>query len=308
MGKTVAETIKDITRRHLTENNGLLLGQAITAVGWVNNTVPDCAGIIELSMADVAGSGIAVGAAVAGRRPIFVIRFQDFLILNGSILINYAAKTKEFFGKGTPIFVRAIATEGKGTGPTHSAKLHSIFMHFPGFRVCSPMTAGEYEEAWQTFMENDDPMVVSEHRCSFNNTKELPDSIVENADITIYAISSARFQAQEAVRILAQDGIRCNVVHIMWLKPFSITDRLREPLRQSKAGIVVDSGYEINGASQSIAYALMLGTGIPVRALGLEDKSVGVTLQSENATPDAKKIAAAVKELYEKENIYSEPS
>ena len=93
--RTVADTIREITRRHLTENNGLLLGESITAVGWVNNTVPNCTGIVELPMTDVAGAGIAAGAALAGRRPIFVIRFQDFLILNGSPLIFYAAKSKE---------------------------------------------------------------------------------------------------------------------------------------------------------------------------------------------------------------------
>ena len=80
---TVAKTIKEITRRHLQENNGLLLGQAVTAVGWVNGTVPDISGIVELPMTDVAGAGFAVGAAMVGRRPIFILRFQDFLMLNG---------------------------------------------------------------------------------------------------------------------------------------------------------------------------------------------------------------------------------
>ena len=299
MEKTVAETIKEISRRHLIENKGLILGQALTAVGWVNNTVPDCPGIIELSMADVAGSGIAVGAAVAGRRPIFILRFQDFIFLNGSIIINYAAKTKEFFGKGTPIFVRLIATEGKGAGPVHSGKLHGICMHFPGLRVCSPMTPNEYREAWKVFMENDDPMIVSEHRCSFNSAEEMPDIITDNADVTIYAISSARFNATKAADMLAQKNIRCNIIHIMWLKPFELTERLLKPLKNSKAGIVVDSGYETAGASQSIAYELMLETGIPVKALGLYDKSAGVTPETENLTPDAGRIAETVIKLCE---------
>lgn len=298
MGKTVAETIKEITRHHLISNNGLLLGQAITAVGWVNNTVPDCAGIIELSMADVAGSGIAVGAAVAGRRPIFVLRFQDFLILNGSIIINYAAKTKEFFGTGTPIFVRAIAAEGKGAGPVHAGKLHSIFMHFPGFRVCAPMTPKEYQECWNDFLSHDDPMIASEHRVSFSNTEELPDQIDEDADVTIYAISAARFNVSSAATILRKEkGIKCNIVHIMRLKPFLLTDRLLSPLKQSKMGIVVDSGFELAGASMSIAYSLMWETGKPVKALGLYDKSVGVTPETENSTPSAKRIVEVVSQI-----------
>ncbi len=299
MGITVAETIREISREHLTKNNGLLLGQTISAVGWVNNTVPDCPGIVELPTADVAGAGIAVGAAIAGRRPIFVIRFQDFLFLNSSILVNYAAKTKDIFGKGTPIFIRAIAIEGQGNGPVHSAKLHSIFMHMPGFLVCSPMTPQEYKEIWKAFLENNDPMLVSEHRRSFQNKEEMPDVLVDDAEITIYAISAARFNVSEAARILEQrDGIKCNIVHIMWLKPFDLTERLLAPLKRSKAGIVVDSGFEICGASQSIAYQLMLETGVPVKALGLNDKSVGVCPETENATPDARRIAEIVREIY----------
>ena len=305
MAKTVAETIREITREHLSKNHGMLLGQAITAVGWVNNTVPDCSGIIELSMADVAGSGIAVGVALAGRRPIFVLRFQDFLFLNGSILVNYAAKTKEFFGNGIPIFVRAIAAEGKGAGPVHSGKLHSIFMHFPGFRVCSPMTPKEYEEAWKTFMENDDPMITCEHRCSFNNKDEMPDLLNNNADMTIYAISSARFNAIEAAKQLEQEGIKCNVIHLMWLKPFKLTDRLLNPLKQTKVGIVVDSGFEIAGASESIAYKLMFASGVKVMAMGLHDRSVGVTPETENSTPSVERIIDAVLNLYKEKKSAS---
>jgi pyruvate dehydrogenase E1 component beta subunit len=250
-------------------------------------------------MADVAGSGIAVGAAVAGRRPIFVLRFQDFLFLNGSLIVNYAAKTKEFFGQGTPIFVRLIAVEGKGFGPVHSGKLHSIFMHFPGLRVCSPMTPKEYEECWKVFMDNDDPMIVSEHRSSFANAAEIPDIIQDSADVTIYAISAARFNVGEAAEILAKKGLKCNIVNIVWLKPFTLTEKLLEPLRKSKIGIVVDSGFETAGASQSIAYELMFKTNVPVKALGICDRSVGVTVESENLTPDGRKIAEIVQKIYE---------
>ena len=82
MASSVAETIRDITRKHLKENNGLLFGQCVTAVGWVGGTIPEMTeeeGIVELSMADVSGAGVAVGAAVVGRRPIYVIRYQGFM-------------------------------------------------------------------------------------------------------------------------------------------------------------------------------------------------------------------------------------
>jgi len=292
---TVAETIKEITRKHLVENNGLLLGESISAVGWVNNTVPNVPGIVELPMTDVAGAGIAVGTALVGRRPIFVIRFQDFLILNGSPLINYAAKTKELHGKSAPVLVRAIGSDG--LGPVHSGVLHSIFMHFPGFRVCAPMTPGEYEAVWKDFMSHDDPMIVSEHRQSYLNSAEMPDRIVDHADVTLYAISSTRFEVGKAAEQLGKEGILCNIVHIVWLKPFDIDDRLTVPLNQSKKGVVIDPGYEIAGASQSIAYALGMATGRRVKALGLLDKTKCLCPPLQNKAPDANKICETVREF-----------
>jgi acetoin:2,6-dichlorophenolindophenol oxidoreductase subunit beta len=295
MGLTVADTIREISRRHLEENNGLLLGQAITAVGWINNTVPNCRGIVELPMTDVAGAGIAVGAAMVGRRPIFVIRFQDFLILNGSPLIFYAAKSKELHGRSTPIFVRAIATDG--IGPVHSGVLHSVFMHFPGFRICSPMTPGEYKTIWEDFMAHDDPMIVSEHRSSFANTREFADSVRDDAHVTLFPISATRFAAEEAAAQLLSEGIKCNILHILWLKPFTADRRLVEPLLSTRRGIVIDAGHEIAGASRSIAYELTQATGIPVAALGLEDKTKCLCPPLKNETPTAERIVAAVRTL-----------
>jgi len=292
---TVADTIRNISRQHLEKNNGLLLGQSISAVGWVNNTVPDCKGIIELPMTDVAGAGIAVGTAIVGRRPIFVIRFQDFLILNGSQLIFYAAKSKELHGRSTPIFVRAIAADG--AGPVHSGVVHSIFMHFPGFRVCSPMTPKEYETIWDDFMSHDDPMIVSEHRASYLNSEELEDIIRADAAITLYPVSATRFAAMKAAEQLAAEGIISNVVHLLWLKPFVTDDRLTRPLLNSKQGLVIDAGHEIAGASQSIAYQLTQATGMPVRALGLEDHTKCLCPPLKNEIPTAEKIAETVRTI-----------
>ncbi len=296
MAKTVAETIKEIIRKHLEKNNGLLFGQAITAVGWVNNTVPNCKNIIEFPMADVSNMGIACGAAISGRRPIIIIRFQDFMWLNSSTLINYAAKSKDIFGTPTPIFVRALAQ--KNAGCVHSAVLHSIFMHMPGFRVCSPMTPKEYKEVWNDFMNNDDPMYVSEHRSSFNNSREFRNSY-KKADVTLIPISITRFNVDKTIEILAKENITCNVAHVVWLKPFK-KDNILKALSNSKCGVVVDADFEISGASQSIAYSLMYETGAPVKALGLYDRSVGVTPETENPAPDAHSIAEKVRQLLRK--------
>lgn len=294
MGKTVAETIKSITRKHLDGNNGLLFGQAISAVGWVNNTVPDCKNIVEFPMSDVSNMGIACGAAISQRRPIIVLRFQDFIWLNSSPLVNYAAKSKEIFGTSTPIFVRLLAQESMGC--VHSGVLHSLFMHMPGFRVFSPMTPNEYQVTWDDFMLHDDPMVVSEHRVSFQNTEEFQDIIHDDADITLIPISAARFNIEEAVKQLGSDGIKCNVAHVFQLKPFDKA-RVAQILSKSKLGLVIDAGYEAAGASQSIAYELMIETGVRTQALGIYPKSVGVSPATRNPTPNARRIVEVVKSI-----------
>jgi acetoin:2,6-dichlorophenolindophenol oxidoreductase subunit beta len=300
MGRTVADTIRELTRIHLEQNNGLLLGQCVTAVGWIQNTVPPITkGIVELPMNDVSGPGIAVGTAIAGRRPILVLRFQSFLWLAVSPIVNYAAKAKDIWGISVPILVRAIATEGGGSGPVHSNCFHNIFMHMPGMRVCAPMTPNEYEEVWKTYMKKDDPILVSEHRKSYLSEIEMPDIIHDKADITIFPISAARFNTLEAVELLDKEGIKCNVAHVMWLKPFEMGERFLAPLTSSGLGLVIDSAFEIAGASQSIAYDLMLKTGVPVKALGQFDRSSGAAPHLENGTPTPDRIVHTIKEMLE---------
>ena len=295
MKKTTAETISEITKKHLTQDNGLLLGQCVTAVGWVGGTVPDCEGIVEIPMTDVAGPGFAVGCALMGRRPIFVVRYQGFMWYNSSSLINYAAKSKQVWGQPCPIFIRSIGMEGGGIGHTASSCVHSILMHSPGMPVAAPMSPSEYISVWAYFMSNDDPVYVSEHRRSFASSLEMENIVDPEAEFTIFAISASRLNAIEAEKKLREQNIRCNLFHILWLKPFQPTEEMTQCLTKTKVGLVLDSDYEITGASRSLAYELMHKTGARVHALGLEDRVCGVAPHLENITPSPEKIVSAVK-------------
>lgn len=299
MGRTVAETIQAITRHHLKENRGLLFGQCVTAVGWIGGTVPPLTeeeGIVELSMADVSGAGVAVGAALVGRRPIYVIRYQGFIWYNASPLLNYAAKSKEMWGVPCPIFVRALALEG-GMGPVASAAHHGMVMRMPGMPVVSPMTPGEWTQAWEWFMSHDDPLYVSEHRRSFPIDHEMEPLLNPRADITLFAISAGRLNALGAVKLLAAEGIVCDLIHLLWLKPFRVAEEMLDSLKKTGLGLVIDSDFEIAGASRSIAYDLMHAASVPVFALGLEDRTGGFAPHLDNPTPSAKRIFDWVKTL-----------
>ncbi len=298
MAKTVAKTIQEITHIHLNKNNGVVMGQCLSAVGWVQNTIPpQKKGIIELQMTDIAGAGFAVGAALAGARPIFVIRFQSFLWLNSSPIVMHAAKTKEIFGYGCPVFIRAIASEGPGSGPLHTNCYHSPFAHMPGIPICAPMTPKEYKIIWKIYKKNDQPLLVSEHRKSYKSSIEFKDEVNNNSKITIFAISAGRFNIEKAKKILLNKKIFCDIFHIFWLKPFKIKKKYLDSLNKTKKGIVIDSTYEICSISEHIAYKLMNKSKAKVKAFGMKDYSPGTASKLHNMTPTSQQIAKFVEKF-----------
>ncbi len=296
---TCAETIREISRRHLKENGGVLLGQCLTAVGWVGGTVPELTendGIIELSMADVMGGGIAVGLALAGRRPIYVVRYQGFQWFNASIILNYAAKSKEMWGVPCPIFIRSIGMDG-GMGPVASGSHHGIYVRMPGVPICAPMSPEEYKAAWEFFMTHTDPLYVSEHRRSFSIDYELKPIMHEKADITLFPISSTRLNAREALKLLEKEGITANIIDLFWLKPCTVSNAIKNALENSRyGGIVIDGDYE-NGLAKSIAYDFMHGTKKPICALGLKEKAAGFAPWCDNLPPTAEAIHERVMKI-----------
>lgn len=292
--KTYAETVKALTRRHLVEDGGLLFGQCVKAVGWIGGTVPDCEGIVELPTTDVAGAAFAVGAALAGRRPILVVRYQGFMWLNASPLVNYAAKSKAVWGRPCPVFVRAIGMEGNGVGHTASGTLHSLFMHSPGMLVAAPVTSDEYAHVWARYLLGDDPVYCSEHRRCFSVDHELPSVTVPGADVTIIAVSAARLELTKVRNELEERGILCDTFGVVWLKPFRLGSALFGSLKRTGVGLVVDTDHESCGAARDIAYRLTRITDAKVYALGTEDKACGASPATEALSPSAERIVDTI--------------
>lgn len=299
MGKiSLRDTIREITRIHLEKNNGVLLGECVSDPGGVAGTIPESKNVIDLPMTETAGADFAVGCALAGRRPIFVTRFQDFMLMNGSPIVYFAAVYKELCGIGAPVFVRALANDGFDA--THSNVLHSLFMHYSGVKVCAPITPGEYREAWNAFMADDVPMYVSEYRDTFDNTEELSDEIEADAQINLFAVSVCRQNAREAKKLLAAEGIAVNIIDILWLKPFNAV-RHGEILRSVPLGLVIDPGRTICGASEHFAYQMMLqNPESRVEVLGVGDHIKTPNMNCPNAIPSAAMIANKVHAILER--------
>ena len=298
MAETVRDTIKNLTRGHL-ESGSKCYGQCLTAVGWVGGTLPKLYeedGMVELSMADVAGSGIVVGAALAGERPIYVVRYQGFQWYNSPIIANYAMKSKEIWQRPCPMLIRSIAMEG-GIGPVAGSSHHSIYQRMPNVKILAPVTPKEYQFAYDSFMRDDDVYYISEHRKSYDNTEELPNTLHKDADITLFPFSITRFAAEEAKVELEKIGLKVNVIHQLWIKPFVLHEEWNTALKNSKfGGVLLDDDYE-EGAASSIAHRIMLESNKPVHTLCIEHRTAGFYPTVDNLPPSKEKIINFVKRI-----------
>lgn len=298
MERTVRDTIKEILRNHL-ESGYQLFGQCLTAVGWVGGTIPELPNhpnLVELSMADVLGGGIVVGAALAGKRPIYVVRYQGFQWYNSPIITNYAGKTKDMWGVSCPVLVRSIAMEG-GMGPVAGSSHHGIYFRMPGIKIISPMTPLEYKEAYDYYINNDETVYISEHRKSYDNKSEFSNITEENPDVVLFPFSITRFESELARQELSNQGIKTSIFHQVWINPLKIDDYQIENLKKSKyGGIVLDDDYP-NGIAKQIAYELMLKSGKPVYVLCIEEKVAGFQPHNDNLPPSKEKIISFVKKL-----------
>jgi len=300
MGTTVRDTIKEITRKHLTEGRGKCYGQCLTAVGWVGGTLPEMYeedGMVELSMADVAGGAIVTGAALAGERAIYVVRYQGFQWYNAVSVANYAAKSKELWNRPCPILVRSIAMEG-GIGPVAGSSHHSIVSRMPGIKVISPMTPKEYQYAYNCYMNDNDPYYISEHRKSYDNEDELRTFIDDKeVDFTIFPLSITRLEMTKLVELAGAENITLNIIHQLWIRPFNVNPLWAQALNRSRyGGLVTDDDY-VEGVASSMANELSLVTTKRVHTLGLDPRTAGFYASVDNLPPNAEKILEKLKQI-----------
>ena len=182
-------------------------------------------------------------------------------------------------------------------GPVAGSSHHSLFQRMPGSKIISPMTPKEYEFAYKEFMKDDDVYYISEHRRSYDNTEELEDIIIENADFTLFPISITRFDAEKARIILEKQGYKINIIHQLWIKPFIFKEEWKKHLNKSKfGGMVLDDDYE-EGVASSIAHTMMISSDKKVHTLGLEHRTAGFHPDVDNLPPTPEAIAEKVKSI-----------
>ena len=210
--------------------------------------------VFDMPTSENAMTGIGIGAALYGMRPVLTHQRLDFALLSMDQLVNNAAKWRFMFGgqRGVPLTVRMILGRGWGQGPTHSQNLQAWFAHVPGLKVVMPSTAEDAKGLLLSSIFDPDPVIFLEHRWLHNLRGEVPDGdlriplgkarrLREGSDITIAAMSYMTIEAIHAVDHLADQGIRCDLIDLRSVRPIDWTC-ISASVRRTGRLLVLDSG------------------------------------------------------------------
>ena len=211
-------------------------------------------------------TGIAIGAAAAGKRPILIHPRIDFMFLSFDMLFQLAAKWKYMYagnGGEVPIVIRAIIGRGWGQGSTHSQSLQSVLAHFPGMTVVMPAFPADAKGLMITALRHTGPVVILEYRTLYDTIGPVsiePEAIPfgraniihAGSDITIVATSFMSYEALQAAKELKKSGVSAEVIDLRSIRPLD-EETIINSVKKTGRLIVADTSWELCGISSEIA-------------------------------------------------------
>ena len=229
--------------------------------------------IIDTPVSEAATTGAAVGASLAGMKPIVVHPRMDFMLYAIDPIVNQAAKWSHMFGgQAHPgVTVRGIINRGGEQGAQHSQALHSWFAHVPGLRVVMPATVADARDLLIAAVLCPDPVLYIDDRWLYSQSDELgpvrelelaaqgPALLRNGIDVTIVGSSHSTALAMEASDELESQGVSAEVIDLRVLNPFDPTLVL-ESVQKTRALVVVDGSWANAGFSAEVLAAVAEGT------------------------------------------------
>jgi pyruvate/2-oxoglutarate/acetoin dehydrogenase E1 component len=269
----------------------------------------------DTPLAEDGMTGVAIGAALAGLRPIHVHIRMDFVLLAMNQIINIASKARYMYGGQVkvPMVVRSVIGRSWGQGAQHSQGLHSYFMHVPGLRVVAPSTPYDAKGCLIESIRDDNPVMFIEHRMVHYQKGPVPEEsytvpfgkarvLAPGKDVTLVGVSYMAVECMRAQRHLAEVGIEAEVIDPVTLSPLDI-DTIITSVRKTGRLIVVDSGWTNCGVSAEIACQvaerLQGFRDIRIQRMGYEPVTCPTTKNLENLFyPNPRGIASAAYAMF----------
>jgi pyruvate/2-oxoglutarate/acetoin dehydrogenase E1 component len=296
------------------EDIGIYGGAFGVSRGMLKEFGPDR--IINTPLSEASFTGVAIGAALLGARPIVEIMFMDFITLAVDQLVNQAAKLHYVYGKQAkcPIVIRAVSGAGRNYGPTHSQNLEAWFCHTPGIKVVAPTTVADAYSMMQESIYDDNPVLFLEHKLLYPQKEDCklkpvktklsgPKRLLKGDDVTIVSYSYMTVEALAAAKVLERNGVSVDLIDLRVLNPLDETIILESVKNTGRLLIVAEE-------NQSCGIAAEIGCRVsekvydymdaPIKRLTVPDVPISASPSLEKAAlPNRAKIIQAVNELME---------
>ena len=299
-----------------------LIGQGVTSPWYVGATTVgliDRFGaerIIDTPVSENGVTGVAVGAALAGMRPILVHPRMDFMYYAMDQIANQAANWHYMFGGQTsvPLTIWGIVNRGGEQAAQHSQSLQAMFTHIPGLKVVMPSNPYDAKGLLIASIRDDNPVVFIDDRWLYDDTGEVPEEIYsisigkgivkrEGKDITLVATSYMVTEAVKAAASLEKDGIDVELIDPRSIKPLD-ENLLLESVKKTGKLVIADAGWKTCGVAAEIA-ALVAEKAFshlkaPIVRVSLPDAPAPASRTLEKVYyPDAEAITSVAKQLFQ---------
>lgn len=266
------DAIKEaLTQALETDPRVFLIGEGIDDPGGVFGTtlgLKDVFGaerVMDSPIAENGMTGVAIGAAMTGMRPVFIHMRVDFLPMCMDQIINHAAKWSYMTGGAVkvPLTIRAIIGRGWGSAAQHSQSLQALFAHIPGLRVVMPASPYDVKGLLLGSIAGNSPTVFIEHRWLYDMKGGVPEEpyvihpgngIVrrEGTDLTVVATSYMVYEALRAAEELEKEGVSIEVIDLRSVLPID-EDLIVDSVKKTGRVIAADTGWKHCGISAEVA-------------------------------------------------------
>lgn len=316
-GQAINEALAEEMRRDPTV---LILGEDVAEAGTpfkvLSGLVEEFGSerVMDSPISEAGITGIGVGAAMTGMRPVVDIMFGDFLTLTMDQLVNQAAKIHYMSGGKlkVPMVLRTTMGATRRSAAQHSQSLHAWFSHIPGLKVVVPSTPYDAKGLLKTAIRDDSPVVFFEDKMMYQEKGPVPEQEYliplgeadikrQGTEITLVATSSMVLVALQAADLLTEQGISAEVVDPRTTFPLDKLTLIESAKKTSRA-IVIDEGYERYGVTAELASTVAEGAfyylDAPVKRMGAMDVPVPFSPVLEDLTvPTPEAVAEAAVEL-----------
>jgi pyruvate/2-oxoglutarate/acetoin dehydrogenase E1 component len=270
--------------------------------------------VIDTPISEAGFTGVGVGAAMTGMRPVVDIMFGDFLTLTMDQMVNQAAKVHYMSGGKwkVPMVLRTTLGASRRSAAQHSQSLHAWFSHVPGLKVVLPSTPYDAKGLLKTAIRDENPVVFFEDKMMYKLKGPVPagdytipfgiaDVKLEGEDITLVATSSMVQVALGAAVMLEKIGISAEVIDPRTMWPLDEKALIASAKKTSRA-LVIDEGYERYGVTAEIASVIAEGAFFdleaPVKRMGAMHVPIPFSPPLEDVTvPTEQMVFEAAKKL-----------